>query len=205
MTFSWLHSVSQFLGLVGLLAASWISWRIYRWRNRGQTTKSSPLKPTAGTSDGKLISTLTHDIVTHGPVVLIAISSFCLGVYISNLNTEFHSRNFDEMRDVTIIERLDPYTFRMQVDDPDTHQPRAFGVRFCPDYEPTHEMQAGVKLTYLKFQRKDFDNCWEIAPKHLGYGLWRDHDNKPIRFSTGQTTTETAPTTDTTSGTATGR
>jgi hypothetical protein len=183
MTYSILHSVSQVLVLAGLLSAFFttlIVWLKLRKHMRDEWGRSRLTSSASGERQDSLHTPTT--LTSHWPVILIATSAFLTGLYIGNLRGEFRHQQFDEMQDVTIIQRTDPYTFKMQVDDPDTHKPREFGVRFCPDYEPTHEFQPGVKLSYLKFQRHDFDNCWEIAPENLGYSLWRDNANKPIIF-----------------------
>lgn len=110
---------------------------------------------------------------------------------IYQMRREFHREKFVEMHDVRVLDRKDDFVFQMDVEDPDTHQRVPFMIRFCPDYKPTHEIQAGVILSYLKYERHDLDDCSEVAPDTLGYTLRRDDHAQPLRFDTRRTTTAT--------------
>lgn len=124
------------------------------------------------------------------PLVLVFLTGISLAGNIWLMRREFVRQKFVEMHDVRVIERKDDLVFQMDVEDPDTHSRVPFMIRFCPDYIPTREIQAGVILSYLKYERHELDNCSEIAPDTLGYTLRRDEHAKPVTFDPGEAATE---------------
>jgi len=190
MTSSWLHSVSQLLALAALLAAFWIMLRVYRWHRRHMTKPSPYSRLIAEASDEKWNrrSTRIHTTISdHWPIMLLVVAGLSLGMNMWQLHREFHRQQFVELHDVRVLGRTDDFVFQMDVEDPDTHMRIPFMIRFCPDYKPTHEIEAGVILTYLKYERHDLDNCSEIAPDSLGYTLRRDEHARPVRFDATHT------------------
>jgi len=122
----------------------------------------------------------------------VVLTGCSLGMNIYLMRREFHREAFVEMHDVRVLDRKDDFVFQMDVGDPDAHQRVPFMIRFCPDYKPTVEIQAGVILSYLKYERHDLDGCSEVAPDTLGYTLRRDEHAAPIRFTEGQAATQAA-------------
>lgn len=185
MIYSILHSVSQVLVLAGLLSVfstTLIVWLKLRKHMRSEWAR---LRQTASASGEKQDSNDTRNRFAQNlPLVLVAATGLCLSAYLGDLYGEFHRQKFVTMADVHILGKTDDYIFRMDVEDPDTHQRIPFMIRFCPDYEPTHEMQPGTVLALLKYERRDLDNCSEIARNELGYTFRRDQHGKPIRFDT---------------------
>ena len=187
MIWSILHSASQVWLLAGLLSAfvgtSLLGMTVWR-RQRIYSNMSRLIAPPSGDpSNRRSGSTNTHvisRIANHWPLLLVACTGLSLSGNVWLIWREFHRQSFVEMHDVRVLDRKDGYVFQMDVADPDTQERRTFMIRFCPDYKPTEEMQAGTSLLYLKFERHDF--CEEIAPDNLGYALRRDDHGKPIRF-----------------------
>ncbi len=84
------------------------------------------------------------------------------------------------LRDVRVLKRIDDFRFRMAVKDPDTSTWNAFALTFCPNYEPSHEIQAGATLSLLKYEDNTKDGCMDISRDNLGYTLLRGENNEPI-------------------------
>ncbi len=183
MTSSWLHSVSQLLALAALLAAFWIMLRVYRWHRRHMTKPSPYSKLIAEASDEKWNrrSTRIHTTISdHWPIMLLVVAGLSLGMNMWQLHREFHRQQYADLKNVRILEKLDDYRYRMDVEDPDTHQRNMFSIQFCPDWTPTHEMVAGVTLTRLKYEIYPEDRCVGIAKDSMGYTLLRDDQLNPI-------------------------
>jgi hypothetical protein len=83
------------------------------------------------------------------------------------------------LRDVRVLRRIDDYHFRMSVQDQD-HEWNQFAFTFCPNYYPTHEIQAGVTLSLLKYEENTQDACMDVSKDNLGYILLRGEKNEPI-------------------------
>ena len=186
MTSLWLHSASQLLVLAALLAAFWITLRAYRWYRRGMKRNSDYSKLIAEASDENWTRRLsrTHTtIADHWPLILVAVTGVSLSLNMWQLYREFHRQNYVNLHNIHVLDRMDDYLFQMDSEDPDTHQRQPFMIRFCPDYEPTREMQAGVNLLVLKYERHDLDNCATISKRSLGYIIERGKDGKPILYT----------------------
>lgn len=125
---------------------------------------------------------MIEHVADHWPLMLVACTGLSLALNVWQMQRDFHRERYVSMADVHVLDRQEDYLFQMDVEDPDTHQRVPFMIRFCPDYEPTHEMQAGTILASLKYERKDYDNCSEIARNELGYTFRRDQHGIPLRF-----------------------
>jgi hypothetical protein len=95
----------------------------------------------------------------------------------------------ETMRDVRVLRRIDDFHFRMAVQDPDNREWNEFAFTYCPTYHPTHEIQAGVTLSLLKYEDNKQDSCMDVSRDNLGYILLRGEKNEPILadLQSGQT------------------
>jgi hypothetical protein len=84
------------------------------------------------------------------------------------------------LRNVRVLKRIDDFRFRMAVRDPDTKNWNAFALTFCPNYEPSQEIQAGATLSLLKYEDNTDDGCMDVSKDNLGYTLLRGDNNEPI-------------------------
>lgn len=199
MIWSILHSVLQVWLLAGLLSVFITTLMLWRRVRRRMKSYYSPSAPILSVFDGSPASHHIHTIdrISHyWPMILVVLTGLSFGLNIWLMQREFSRQNFVELKNIRVLNRMDSFLFRMDSEDPDTHQRHPFMIRFCPDYEPTREMQAGVTLTLLKYERHDFDGCASIGKRSLGYILERSQDGKPITFNAGHPATGAAEETD---------
>ena len=86
----------------------------------------------------------------------------------------------ETLRNVRVLRRIDDFHFRMAVQDRDSHEWNEFAFTFCPNYTPTHEIQAGVTLSLLKYEDDKEDACMDVSRDNLGYILRRGEHNEPL-------------------------
>jgi len=110
--------------------------------------------------------------------LILAFLSINILAYCGNLYFELHP-NVDWMYDVRILEKYDDYNFRADVADTKGMR-HEFGLRFCPDYQPTDDIQPGGTLTYLAYIRDVSLKCYEVGKTQYGYAVKRREDNVPI-------------------------
>lgn len=100
------------------------------------------------------------------------------------MSSESHHPNSISLRDVHVLSRLDDYNFIVDVASSDPAQPRIqFALSSCQDFTPTHEIQAGVTLTWLGYVEDRVHHCDELDGPDAGYALERDRYNAPIIHS----------------------
>jgi hypothetical protein len=203
-TLHWLLSCTESFVLLSATYAVVRSWRLSgkevlltRWRNTLRSWLVMPARsgiPVLRSVAAKLLARSSTTLTRIDPRGAARYASiiFAFASCAILLAVAYHSKpTIEYLKNVQVIQRINDYDFRYQVVDPDTREWNEFIWKGCRDYVPTHEIQAGATILWVKYVEDKQESCQEIGWDNLGYKLWRDENDHPIIATfthAGQTT-----------------
>lgn len=178
LTFSWLHFLPLLCGCCSALYLAIANVRRKRTTNSGSRGIGSTISTSTSRfwSKSRNVRTRIEGGISYWPVWFCALTVVCL----SFVAYSMMPKKYEYVTNVHILKRTSEYNWKYEVMDPDTREWREFSWTGCHDYIPTHEIQAGATLLWIKYKENKVESCQEVGYDNLGYKLWRDENDKPI-------------------------